>query len=947
MMKHYNQLLRTSLLGAFILVALIGFSQNTQIVADEFQLDDVYTMPGAASASSSISCTITNLQGAIGSGTLGIFAISGQGVSTLINPEGTGAPADPGCFLDEVYPFTITNVQLNPFSAGAFGIPAAEGVGTMVYKVSILEAVDNAGCTEIGASLFTSPDQTFEVTTAANQYPATIPVGIDVDGAFFVFVESVSWSGAVNRAPSMVLWNNGVTGTPVPACRQYVTSFNAESELVVTDFPAFFATAPGWTNVVVNGEAPDIVGDIDVSVSNVAGPAEYTQGIAATITADVSNIGDATLPAVSVTLTANGTEVGTQSVAVAAGATENISFSYTPAAPGDVTLTVTASQDGDIDESNNSASIEITVNAPADPCIFSDDIESYAEGAVSPQDAQWALWTPGAPASDGFVSTEQALSGTQSVRTDGATDILYLLGNQATGMWRVSMNLYIPEGNGGYFNIQKTQVAGAEFAVEVILENTGVASVNAGTLGAATFDFAQGQWNEFALDIDIEADVANLLLNGTLVHQWPYSWEANSTTPSLSSIGAINFYPAGADAPLMYIDDVAICITDNESPCTAFGLVEGVAVVGDNTGATPFDPDLEADATGCWSDGPTIDGDVWYSFDVPADGDYLVTTNLEVLSNDDTQLLVYTSSDNTCEGVLTAVGCGDDVDGSNFLSEVLLEGLTAGTRIFILVDGWDGTEGQFQIAVLATTAPEPPANNLCPDAIDVSALTVGSPGDTNTSDTFTNLNATPGDGVLPTCFEDGSDGTGEIDNTVWFTFTGTGDTFYIFTNDCNGTAADYIDFGDTQMAIFTGACGSLNEVACNEDIDLAGGNYAAGLELATDDGVEYTIMIDGYGAADGEFCISFENMGNPDGLAEAAQYGVTMFPNPTTDFVRIHADANMTNVIVLNSVGQLVGQLDNVAGTDLLIDVASYAKGLYFVQMTIDGTVITQKLNVQ
>jgi hypothetical protein len=121
----------------------------------------------------------------------------------------------------------------------------------------------------------------------------------------------------------------------------------------------------------------------------------------------------------------------------------------------------------------------------------------------------------------------------------------------------------------------------------------------------------------------------------------------------------------------------------------------------------------------------------------------------------------------------------------------------------------------------------------------------------------------------------------------------------------------------------------------------------AGFTFATTVGETYYVMVDTWGGGLGEFCLAMENLGEPDNTesAQAAQW--TMYPNPATDAVRLKAAQNMEHVLVINSVGQLVKRIDASIANEIIFDIAALAKGLYFVQITMDGQVYTKKLTVQ
>ena len=91
----------------------------------------------------------------------------------------------------------------------------------------------------------------------------------------------------------------------------------------------------------------------------------------------------------------------------------------------------------------------ITVEAVCVPgdCITvrEDDLESYTLGSMLNQSPYWVPWTPGSAAESGEVTTEQANSGTQSIKLEGVpaggpVDQLYLLGDQ-NYRWSLGINL--------------------------------------------------------------------------------------------------------------------------------------------------------------------------------------------------------------------------------------------------------------------------------------------------------------------------------------------------------------------------------------------------------------------------------------------------------------------------------------------------------------------------
>ena len=159
-----------------------------------------------------------------------------------------------------------------------------------------------------------------------------------------------------------------------------------------------------------------------------------------------------------------------------------------------------------------------------------------------------------------------------------------------------------------------------------------------------------------------------------------------------------------------------------------------------------------------------------------------------------------------------------------------------------------------------------PANNECSGAIDVNSL-FGQPiGMVQASGLFDNTMAssTLSDPTTGLCFaEPNYNMDPQVSNSLWFTFTGDGGTYYIETDDCG--SSNYITNGDTQIAIYGGTGGqcssTLSPIACNEDgPNAVNGDFKAGLSFATMADSVYFIMVDGFSdngaAAAGEYCLT-------------------------------------------------------------------------------------------
>lgn len=195
--------------------------------------------------------------------------------------------------------------------------------------------------------------------------------------------------------------------------------------------------------------------------------------------------------------------------------------------------------------------------------VYEDDFESYTVGdyIAEANPEFWTTWS-GLPGSteDAQISDEEAVSGTQSVKVDGTTDLLLLLGNKTSGSYWVSWDYLVPTGYGAYYNFQKYEAPGTEFAFEVYFQENGTGFMNAGGDNAVTFNYTTGAWFTIENYIDLANDWAQVYFDGELVYEWQYSLTAQGAAGILQ-LGGIDFYAGvvsgSGETPLYYFDDLS------------------------------------------------------------------------------------------------------------------------------------------------------------------------------------------------------------------------------------------------------------------------------------------------------------------------------------------------------------------------------------------------------
>jgi len=204
---------------------------------------------------------------------------------------------------------------------------------------------------------------------------------------------------------------------------------------------------------------------------------------------------------------------------------------------------------------------------PPGGTIYGDDFEAYTVGGyLAVQSDDWTTWSnnPGS-GEDAFISDDYALSGTNSVKVDGTTDLVLIMENYTTGAYSIDLNMYIPAGYCAYYNLQKTNVPGTEWGFQIMFDVDGIASIDGGAAAACTFPFDFDTWMNFEIVVDLDNDLCDFYYDSTLMHS--YQWTLGTFgTPGLNQLGGVNMYAwaSAGNNPLYYFDDVTFGLADAE-----------------------------------------------------------------------------------------------------------------------------------------------------------------------------------------------------------------------------------------------------------------------------------------------------------------------------------------------------------------------------------------------
>ncbi|REC48902.1 T9SS type A sorting domain-containing protein [Chryseobacterium pennipullorum] len=336
------------------------------------------------------------------------------------------------------------------------------------------------------------------------------------------------------------------------------------------------------------------------------------------------------------------------------------------------------------------------------------------------------------------------------------------------------------------------------------------------------------------------------------------------------------------------------------------------AITSTNVGAT-----TDGNPPACNSD--AVDN-TWFKVVVPASGNLKIETQeLTGSSFDDSVLTVYSGA---C-GTLTEIACDDD-SGQDFFSLVTLTGQAPGTTLYINVWKYDSDtdSGEFQISAYQF---QPPTNDNCSQAIP---LTAGTTFDAAVS-TFSNEGTTI-DGTPPSCQVDAAD-------NVWFTVVvPPSGNISIETREASNSS-----FTDSVLTVYSGTCGSLTEIECDDDdgegsfslINLTGQTPGATLYISV---WKYESDTD-----NGEFQIAAYDAALSTHEVSNSTQKIQVSPNPFTDVLNISDVSKVESASITDALGRVVKTIEKPSSS---LQLGELKTGVYFVTLKMnDGTVKTIK----
>lgn len=342
------------------------------------------------------------------------------------------------------------------------------------------------------------------------------------------------------------------------------------------------------------------------------------------------------------------------------------------------------------------------------------------------------------------------------------------------------------------------------------------------------------------------------------------------------------------------LSDVAFCLEELTLPTAPDCAMEPITPTNGETGVEAFDP-------------------ITLSWTAPASGPTPTSYDIYVgIMSDGSDQAFFANSTNTFFDA--PVGA---YDTTIYWSVIPLNGPSEATGCPL----WSFT---------SESAPPPPGNDDCAGAIPLTPGTVF----TDNAIVGNNESATASEVADPTIPAPGC--SSYLGGDIWYSVVVPADGNLVIETNGNPTG----NAGDTGMAVYSGACGALALVACDDD--------------ASDDGLYSLISISDTNLAGQTLYIRIFEYGNNAVVSfQISTYSATLsvdefenqsqftyYPNPVTNSLTFNAQSDIQNIVVFNMLGQQVLRTaPNTVNSE--VDMSTLNSGSYFVQVTINNTIET------
>ena len=604
----------------------------------------------------------------------------------------------------------------------------------------------------------------------------------------------------------------------------------------------------------------------------------------------------------------------------------------------------------------------VTVEQATSFEIF-DDIEAYTDGGKIVEQALaqgldfWTCWSGdggAGGAEDGTVTTEYAQSGANSVMCSGTNDFVMLFGDKTEGKYAVSFDMLIPTGFVGYYNILQAfgpGGAGAIWGSEIYFNPGGVAELTAENVTPyQTFNYPYDTWFHIDNIIDLNADVATLMVDDVEVASW--QWSVGASGGGTNTLAAMDIYAAATNGtPKAYYDNITLenfaglpaatnltaSVLDNDVTLEWNSPVDGF--IGFNVYR---DEEIIAEeiTETSYMDMDLLPG--YYMYDVKAVYD-------EGISNGAGPVEAFIDGGTEREMVLLEIGTGtwcQYCPGAAMGADDLVEnGHPVAVIEYHNGDNYATTQTDYRNGTYYGITGYPTAN------IDGVFTHVG--GSHTVSSYLTYLPSVEARTSKVSLFELDIDVTMSSETAVDVDVMV--DNIYPYPGN---NIVLHVVCTESEIPENWQGLSELNFV-CRE---MLPDHLGTAMDFSSQTTYEGTFNVDisGYVKDHCEIVAFLQDNTTKEVLQAAkfdfedivgigenpVQHAVSVFPNPATDMLHISAENGLTSVRIMNQVGQLILSR-NADATDFTINISGFPTGVYFVEINTAEGSITEKILVQ
>jgi hypothetical protein len=424
--------------------------------------------------------------------------------------------------------------------------------------------------------------------------------------------------------------------------------------------------------------------------------------------------------------------------------------------------------------------------------------------------------------------------------------------------------------------------------------------------------------SQFTIDVDI----TDLGSNGTL--SITNDFDANVVAVDMGvATYSVGPFPIGTGVSISIVGDDADC------DISSAPLIDSCPPTNDECDAAiaiACDGNYSGSTVAATDSGGNAANDVWFSYTGSGVAED-VTLDL-CGSSYDTAVRVYTD----CPGT-NQIAFNDDnaaACGTGSTRSYLTFSSDGTSTYYIMVEGWNTSNGAFNMSVTCAANIPPPANDLCANA-EALTLDVQASG--------TTAGAT-------------DSSTGADDDTTCQPFQFKADVWYTFVAPADGDVGIMTTISGTSDQANVAVYPDCNQLDA-DSIDCSNGNGGELVNLTgLTSGATYYVMVwsDGIAARQGNYrtegtfnIIVMDNTLSTEDFQATSEDLFTYYPNPVNDNLTIKAQKNIQNITVFNMLGQTV--INNVPNTvESNVNMASLKSGAYFVKVTVDNRTETIRI---